>query len=50
SLPPALTVLPNVIEKSQRTVIVHGLADFMYIVVFCIMVPEFAPVVSLTVL
>ncbi|KAG1865071.1 hypothetical protein C8R48DRAFT_772779 [Suillus tomentosus] len=44
NLPPALTVLPNVIEKSQRTVIVHGLADFMYIVVFCIMVPEFAPV------
>ncbi|KAG1897571.1 Alpha/Beta hydrolase protein [Suillus fuscotomentosus] len=31
SLPPAPTVLPNVIEKSQRTVIVHGLADFMYI-------------------
>ncbi|KAG1800309.1 Alpha/Beta hydrolase protein [Suillus plorans] len=31
SLPSALTVLPNVIEKSQRTVIVHGLADFMYI-------------------
>ncbi|KAG1865063.1 hypothetical protein C8R48DRAFT_672362 [Suillus tomentosus] len=32
------------VQKSQRTVIVHGLADFMYIVVFCIMVPEFAPV------
>ncbi|KAG2053761.1 alpha/beta-hydrolase [Suillus hirtellus] len=31
SLPPAFTVLPNVIEKSQRTVIVHGLADFMLI-------------------
>ncbi|KAG1805923.1 Alpha/Beta hydrolase protein [Suillus variegatus] len=31
SLPPAPTVLPNVIEKSQRTVIAHGLADFMYI-------------------
>ncbi|KAG1800310.1 Alpha/Beta hydrolase protein [Suillus plorans] len=31
SLPSALTVLPNVIEKSQRTVIVHGLAEFMFI-------------------
>lgn len=31
SLPPALTVLPNVIEKSNRTVIVHGLADFILI-------------------
>ncbi|KAF8261908.1 Alpha/Beta hydrolase protein [Lactarius quietus] len=31
SLPPALTVLPNVIEKSVRSVIVHGLADFRYI-------------------
>jgi carboxypeptidase D len=31
SLPPAFTVLPNVIEKSQRTVIVHGLADFVLI-------------------
>ncbi|KAG1800313.1 Alpha/Beta hydrolase protein [Suillus plorans] len=29
SLPPALTVLPSVIKKSQRTVIVHGLADFI---------------------
>ncbi|KAF8520026.1 Alpha/Beta hydrolase protein [Hysterangium stoloniferum] len=28
---PAFTVLPNVIEKSKRSVIVHGLADFMYI-------------------
>ncbi|KAG5637430.1 hypothetical protein H0H81_004589 [Sphagnurus paluster] len=28
SLPPALTVLPSVIEKNIRTVIVHGLADF----------------------
>jgi len=28
SLPPAFTVLPNVIEKSKRLVIVHGLADF----------------------
>jgi carboxypeptidase D len=24
-------VLPNVIEKSKRTVIVHGLADFLLI-------------------
>ncbi|KAG1800316.1 Alpha/Beta hydrolase protein [Suillus plorans] len=31
SLPPAFTVLPNVIEKSQRTVIVRGLADFRLI-------------------
>ncbi|TFK89211.1 alpha/beta-hydrolase [Polyporus arcularius HHB13444] len=31
SLPPALTVLPNVIEKSQRTVIAHGLADYALI-------------------
>jgi carboxypeptidase D len=31
SLPAAFTVLPNVIEKSQRTVIVHGLADFILI-------------------
>jgi carboxypeptidase D len=31
SLPPAFTVLPNVIEKSNRSVIVHGLADFHYI-------------------
>ncbi|KAG2086813.1 Alpha/Beta hydrolase protein [Suillus discolor] len=31
SLPPALTALPNVIEKRQRTVIVHGLVDFMHI-------------------
>jgi carboxypeptidase D len=29
--PPAFTVLPNVIEKSQRSVIVHGLADFVII-------------------
>ncbi|OJA16618.1 hypothetical protein AZE42_14002 [Rhizopogon vesiculosus] len=28
SLPSAFTVLPNVIEKSKRTVIAHGLADF----------------------
>ncbi|KAG1741356.1 Alpha/Beta hydrolase protein [Suillus lakei] len=28
SLPSAFTVLPNVIEKNQRTVILHGLADF----------------------
>ena len=32
SPPPAVTtVLPNVIEKSQRAVIVHGLADFILI-------------------
>ena len=27
----ALSVLPSVIEKSNRTVIVHGRADFRYI-------------------
>ena len=31
SLPSAFTVLPNVIEKSNRSVIAHGLADFVYI-------------------
>ncbi|KAJ7667096.1 alpha/beta-hydrolase [Mycena rosella] len=31
SAPSALSVLPNVIEKSVRTVIVHGLADFILI-------------------
>lgn len=32
SLPPAVSgVLPNVIEKSKRAVIVHGLADFILI-------------------
>lgn len=31
SLPPAFTVLPNVIEKSNRSVIVHGLGDFILI-------------------
>jgi len=31
SLPPAFTVLPNVIEKSKRSVIVHGLSDFILI-------------------
>lgn len=31
SLPPTFTVLPNVIEKSERTVIVHGLADYVLI-------------------
>ncbi|EKM76102.1 hypothetical protein AGABI1DRAFT_45474 [Agaricus bisporus var. burnettii JB137-S8] len=31
SLPSALTVLPNVIEKSNRSVIIHGLADFILI-------------------
>ena len=31
SLPPAFTVLPSVIDKNVRTVIVHGLADFALI-------------------
>ena len=31
SLPPSFTVLPNAIEKSERAVIVHGLADFILI-------------------
>ncbi|KAI0002905.1 alpha/beta-hydrolase [Russula compacta] len=31
SLPPVFTVLPNVIEKSKRSVIAHGLADFVLI-------------------
>ncbi|KAI0729999.1 Alpha/Beta hydrolase protein [Fomitopsis betulina] len=31
SLPPALSVLPSVIERSERAVIVHGLADFILI-------------------
>ena len=31
SFPSSLTVLPNVIEKSNRSVIAHGLADFVYI-------------------
>jgi len=31
SLPPAFTVLPGLIEKNQRTVIVHGLGDFILI-------------------
>ena len=31
SLRPAFTVLQNVIEKNNRTVIVHGLADFSLI-------------------
>lgn len=29
--PTALTVLPSVIEKSKRAVIVHGLADYILI-------------------
>ncbi|KII95995.1 hypothetical protein PLICRDRAFT_97584 [Plicaturopsis crispa FD-325 SS-3] len=29
SIPSTLSVLPNVIEKSERTVIIHGLADFI---------------------
>ena len=42
SLPPAFTVLPSVIEKNVRTVIVHGLADFILIAegyVFPIVLP-----------
>lgn len=31
SLPPAFTVLPDVIEKSNRSVIIHGLGDFILI-------------------
>ncbi|KAG6910181.1 hypothetical protein DXG01_012630 [Tephrocybe rancida] len=31
SLPSALSVLPNVIENNKRTVIIHGLADFILI-------------------
>ncbi|KAH9917770.1 Alpha/Beta hydrolase protein [Fomitopsis serialis] len=31
SLPPVFSVLPNVIEKSARAVVVHGLADFVLI-------------------
>ncbi|KAF9050779.1 alpha/beta-hydrolase [Hymenopellis radicata] len=31
SLPSSFTVLPNVIEKSERAVIAHGLADFILI-------------------
>jgi carboxypeptidase D len=31
SLPPAFTVLPNVIEKSNRSVIIHGLGDYILI-------------------
>lgn len=31
SLPSGLTVLPKIIEKSERSVIVHGLADYILI-------------------
>lgn len=31
SLPSSFAALPNVIEKSNRSVIVHGLADFILI-------------------
>ncbi|KAJ7502903.1 alpha/beta-hydrolase [Mycena galericulata] len=31
SIPSTLSVLPNVIEKSERVVIVHGLADFILV-------------------
>ena len=36
SLPPGLSVLPSVIEKSERAVIVHGLADFILIAEGCV--------------
>lgn len=39
SLPPALSVLPSVIEKNERTVIVHGLADFILIAEGCVCLP-----------
>ncbi|KAK7473020.1 hypothetical protein VKT23_001124 [Stygiomarasmius scandens] len=31
SIPSMLSIFPNVIEKSERTVVVHGLADFILI-------------------
>ena len=31
SLPPVFTVLPGVIEKSNKSVIIHGLADYVLI-------------------
>ena len=31
SLPPVFTVLPEVIEKSNRSVIIHGLGDYILI-------------------
>ncbi|KAM6489316.1 Alpha/Beta hydrolase fold [Amanita muscaria] len=31
SLPPTFTVLPNVIEKSKKAIIMHGLADYVLI-------------------
>ena len=31
SLPPAFAVLPSVIEKSNRSVIIHGLGDYRLI-------------------
>jgi len=31
SPPPAVSVLPNVIEKNKRTVIIHGTVDFILI-------------------
>ncbi|EGO01424.1 hypothetical protein SERLA73DRAFT_85061 [Serpula lacrymans var. lacrymans S7.3] len=56
SLLPASTVLPNVIEKSQRSVIIHGLADFILIaegmriiiqnMIWNLRVPQFAPVAA----
>lgn len=43
SLPPAFTVLPNVIEKNVRTVIVHGLADFILIAEGYVAPPKSTP-------
>jgi carboxypeptidase D len=43
SLPPAFTVLPNVIEKNVRTVIVHGLADFIFIAEGYVAPPKSTP-------
>ena len=40
SLPPTLSVLPSVIEKNERTVIVHGLADFILIAEGCVCLPS----------
>lgn len=31
SLPPAFTVLPDVIQRSSRSIIIHGLGDFRFI-------------------
>ena len=36
SLPSSFTVLPSIIEKSERSVIVHGLADYILIAEGCV--------------